>query len=43
MVLIVYYDGITEEEIKRIFKKEEEMKIKMNVKIDKVMMVYVYL
>lgn len=26
MVLIVYYDGITEEEIKRIFKKEEERK-----------------
>lgn len=24
MVLIVYYDGITEEEIKRIFKKEVE-------------------
>ena len=24
MVLIVYYDGITEEEIKRIFKKDEE-------------------
>ena len=24
MVLIVHYDGITEEEIRRIFKKEEE-------------------
>lgn len=24
MVLIVHYDGITEEEIKGIFKKEEE-------------------
>lgn len=27
MVLIVYYDGITEEEIKRIFKNRKESSI----------------
>lgn len=27
MSLIVYYDGITKEEIKRIFKKDEEKEL----------------